>query len=314
MVKKSAPNESVVKEAIALDKQKALKSPSDGRLFDAVVYAIALLIILVVLYPLIFVVSASFSDPAKVLSGEVWLLPKGFTLAAYDNILHDGKIWTGYRNTIFYAVAGTIINMMMTVLAAYPLSRPDLPGRKLLMVIITLTMFFSGGLIPTYLLIKNLGMVDTVWALLVPGAIATYNLIVMRTYFQASIPWELQEAAHMDGCSNWRLLWNIILPLSKPILAVMVLFYAVGHWNSFFNALIYIRRESLYPLQLVLREILMISQSEAVDSSVGLEDKILLAESIKYAVIIVSSLPVLVMYPFVQRHFVKGVMIGSLKG
>ncbi|MDG0790370.1 carbohydrate ABC transporter permease [Cohnella ginsengisoli] len=295
-------------------KPTTIKSASDGRAFDMVVNSFAVLIILVVLYPLIFVVSASFSDPAKVLGGQVWLLPKGFTLAAYENILHNGEIWTGYRNTIFYAAAGTLINMIMTVLAAYPLSRPDLPGRKLLMVIITLTMFFNGGLIPTYMLVKNLHMVDTVWALLVPGAIATYNLIVMRTYFQASIPWELQEAAHMDGCSNWRLLWNIILPLSKPILAVMVLFYAVGHWNSFFNALIYIRRESLYPLQLVLREILMISQSDAVDASVGIEDKILLAESIKYAVIVVSSLPVLVMYPFVQRHFVKGVMIGSIKG
>ncbi|MFD2329984.1 carbohydrate ABC transporter permease [Cohnella sp. GCM10020058] len=295
-------------------KQTTVKSASDGRVFDVVVNVLAVLIILVVLYPLIFVVSASFSDPAKVLGGQVWLLPKGLTLAAYENILHNGKIWTGYRNTIFYATVGTLVNMIMTILAAYPLSRPDLPGRKLLMVIVTLTMFFSGGLIPTYMLVKNLHMVDTVWALIVPGAIATYNLIVMRTYFQASIPWELQEAAHMDGCSNWRLLWNIILPLSKPILAVMVLFYAVGHWNSFFNALIYIRRESLYPLQLVLREILMISQSDAVDASVGIEDKILLAESIKYAVIIVSSLPVLVMYPFVQRHFVKGVMIGSIKG
>ena len=304
----------MVKEANAMSKQATAKPVSDGRAFDIVVNVLAVLVILVVLYPLIFVVSASFSDPAKVLGGEVWLLPKGFTFEAYENILHNGKIWTGYRNTIFYAAAGTFINMIMTVLAAYPLSRPDLPGRKFLMVLITLTMFFSGGLIPTYMLVKNLGMVDTAWALLVPGAIATYNLIVMRTYFQSSIPWELQEAAHMDGCSNWRLLWSIILPLSKPILAVMVLFYAVGHWNSFFNALIYIRQESLYPLQLVLREILMISQSAAVDATVGIEDKILLAESIKYAVIIVSSLPVLVMYPFVQRHFVKGVMIGSVKG
>lgn len=164
------------------------------------------------------------------------------------------------------------------------------------------------------MLVKNLGMLDTMWALIVPGAISTYNLIVMRTYFQSSIPWELQEAAHIDGCSNWRLLINIILPLSKPILAVMVLFYAVGHWNSFFNALIYIRDEGRYPLQLVLREILLISQTDAVDGNVGLESKVLLAESIKYAVIIISSLPILIMYPFVQRHFVKGVMIGSIKG
>ncbi|MBU5673563.1 carbohydrate ABC transporter permease [Paenibacillus sp. MSJ-6] len=299
------------KEVIADDRAVL---PADERWFDILVYTIAIVIMLVVSYPLLFVVSASFSAPAKVLAGEVWLWPKGITLEAYSNVLHNDKIWRGYGNSILYTFVGTLINLGMTLLAAYPLSRPDLPLRKGLMLIVTLTMFFSGGLIPTYLLVKDLGMVDTMWALIIPGAISTYNLIVMRTYFQSSIPWELQEAAHIDGSSNWRLLLSIILPLSKPILAVMVLFYAVGHWNSFFNALIYIRREELYPLQLVLREILLISQSDAVDSSVGLEDKILLAESIKYVVIIVSSLPVLLMYPFVQRHFVKGVMIGSIKG
>ncbi|TCM90960.1 carbohydrate ABC transporter membrane protein 2 (CUT1 family) [Paenibacillus sp. BK033] len=290
-------------------------SPSNERLFDAVVYIIAAIIMVIVLYPLLFIVSASFSDPAKVLNGDVWLLPQGLNVEAYANILQNDKIWTGYGNSIMYTVIGTVINLIMTILAAYPLSRPDLPLRNGIMVLITMTMFFSGGLIPTYLLVKDLGMVDTMWALIVPGAIATYNLIVMRTYFQNSIPWELQEAAHMDGCSNWRLLVSIILPLSKPILAVMVLFYAVGHWNSFFNALIYIRDEGKYPLQLVLREILLISQSAQTDGgSVGLEKQILLSESIKFAVIIVSSLPVLIMYPFVQRHFVKGVMIGSIKG
>jgi len=298
-----------------MSKQQTIRKTSDEKVFDFIVYAIAAIIIIIVLYPLLFIVSASFSDPSKVLNGEVWLLPKGVTLEAYKSILHDDKIWIGYRNTILYTVVGTVINILMTILAAYPLSRPDLPGRNAVMVLITLTMFFGGGLIPTYLLIKDLGMVNTMWALIVPGAIATYNLIVMRTYFQSSIPWELQEAAHIDGCSNWRLLISIILPLSKPILAVMVLFYAVGHWNSFFPALIYLRDEALHPLQLVLREILMISQSVAFDGGgVGLEDQILLAESIKFAVIIVSTLPVLIMYPFVQRHFVKGVMIGSIKG
>ncbi|MFC4102564.1 carbohydrate ABC transporter permease [Paenibacillus xanthanilyticus] len=297
-----------------MPKPTAVRRQSEERIFNAAVYAVACIIIAVVLYPLLFVVSASFSDPAKVLAGEVWLLPKGVSVEAYTNILQNEKLWIGYRNSILYASVGTAINLIMTILAAYPLSRPDLPGRKALMLFITLTMFFGGGLIPTYLLVKSLGMVDTMWALIVPGAISTYNLIVMRTYFQSSIPWELQEAALIDGCTNWRLLWNIILPLSKPIIAVMALFYAVGHWNSFFNALIYIRNESLYPLQLILREILMISQSDAIDGNVGLEDKILLAESIKYAVIIISSLPVWLMYPFVQRHFVKGVMIGSVKG
>ncbi|MFS0726586.1 carbohydrate ABC transporter permease [Paenibacillus sp. 1P07SE] len=298
-----------------MDKGKITSAPSDERLFDAIVYGIAAIIMIIVLYPLLFTVSASFSDPSSVLRGDVWLLPKGINVDAYASILENGRIWTGYSNSILYTVVGTAINIVMTILAAYPLSRPDLPLRNGIMVLITLTMFFGGGLIPTYLLVRDLGMVDTMWALIIPGAIATYNLIVMRTYFQSSIPWELQEAAHMDGCTNWRLLVSIILPLSKPILAVMVLFYAVGHWNSFFNALIYIRDEAKYPLQLVLREILLISQSSQMDGgSVGLERQILLAESIKFAVIIVSSLPVLIMYPFVQKHFVKGVMIGSIKG
>ncbi|WP_442953074.1 carbohydrate ABC transporter permease [Paenibacillus sp. Soil750] len=294
--------------------QMRKKRKSDEKVFDAVVNGLAFLIVVVVLYPLLFIVSASFSDPALVLNGEVILLPKQITLEAYQNVFQNEQIWNGYANTILYTAVGTIINLIMTTLAAYPLSRPDLPGRGIIMVFITLTMFFSGGLIPSYLLVKNLGMVDTMWALVIPGAIATYNLIVMRTYFQSNIPWEIQEAAHMDGCSNWKLLTHVILPLSKPIMAVMVLFYAVGHWNSFFNALIYIRSKDLYPLQLVLREVLMVSQADVVDSSVGLESKILLAESIKYVVIIISSLPVLLMYPFVQKHFVKGVMIGSLKG
>ncbi|NOU69407.1 ABC transporter permease subunit [Paenibacillus sp. LMG 31461] len=297
-----------------MQEQMLKKRKSDEKVFDAVVNGLAFLIVVVVLYPLLFIVSASFSDPALVLNGEVILLPKQITLEAYRNVFQNEQIWNGYGNTILYTAVGTIINLIMTTLAAYPLSRPDLPGRGIFMVFITLTMFFSGGLIPSYLLVKNLGMVDTMWALVIPGAIATYNLIVMRTYFQSNIPWEIQEAAHMDGCSNWKLLTHVILPLSKPIMAVMVLFYAVGHWNSFFNALIYIRSKDLYPLQLVLREVLMVSQADVVDSNVGLESKILLAESIKYVVIIISSLPVLLMYPFVQKHFVKGVMIGSLKG
>ncbi|NOU90622.1 ABC transporter permease subunit [Paenibacillus sp. LMG 31460] len=297
-----------------MQEQTIKKRKSDEKIFDAVVNALAILIVVVVLYPLIFIVSASFSDPALVLNGEVILLPKQITLEAYRNVFQNDQIWNGYGNTILYTAVGTVINLIMTTLAAYPLSRPDLPGRGIIMFFVTLTMFFSGGLIPSYLLVKNLGMVDTMWALVIPGAIATYNLIVMRTYFQSSIPWEIQEAAHIDGCSNWKLLTHVILPLSKPILAVMILFYAVGHWNSFFNALIYIRSKDMYPLQLVLREVLMVSQADAVDSNAGLESKILLAESIKYVVIIISSLPVLLMYPFVQKHFVKGVMIGSLKG
>ncbi|MFC5649963.1 carbohydrate ABC transporter permease [Paenibacillus solisilvae] len=250
------------------------------------------------------------------MAGEMWLLPTGFTLDAYKEIFRYDAVWRGYGNTLLYTSVGTIVNLIMTTLAAYPLSRRDLPGRGLLMFVITFTMFFSGGLIPTYLVVKDLGLVNTFWAMIVPTAIATYNLIVMRTYFQNSIPWELQEASLMDGCSNTRLLIHIILPLSKPILAVMVLFYAVNHWNAFFNALIYLRDENLYPLQLVLREILIVSQSSFLDesgSTFGMTEKLLLAESIKYALIIIASIPVLIMYPFVQKHFVKGVMIGSIK-
>lgn len=296
---------------------KAAGRISDGKWFDAGIYVISVLILIVVLYPLLFVLSASFSDPVKVMSGDMWLLPKGFTMEAYKEIFNYDAVWTGYRNTLIYTTAGTLLNLLLTTLAAYPLSRKDLPGRNLLMFLITFTMFFSGGLIPTYLVVKGLALVNTIWALIIPNAIATYNLIVMRTYFQNSIPWEIQEASLIDGCSNFRLLTHIILPLSKPILAVMVLYYAVGHWNSFFNALIYLRNQELYPLQLVLREILIVSQSNILDqagSTFGMDEKLLLAESIKYALIIVASVPVLIMYPFVQRHFVKGVMIGSLKG
>ncbi|GGD78539.1 carbohydrate ABC transporter permease [Paenibacillus nasutitermitis] len=291
--------------------------PQSGeKWFDGAIYAISAVILIVVLYPLIFVLSASFSDPTKVMAGEMWLLPKGFTLDAYKEIFRYDAVWNGYGNTLLYTTVGTCVNLMMTTLAAYPLSRRDLPGRSILMFVITFTMFFNGGLIPTYLIVKDLGLVNTFWAMIVPTAISTYNLIVMRTYFQNSIPWELQEASLIDGCSNTRLLVHIILPLSKPIMAVMVLFYAVNHWNAFFNALIYLRDEQLYPLQLVLREILIVSQSSFLDesgSTFGMTEKLLLAESIKYALIIIASIPVLIMYPFVQKHFVKGVMIGSIK-
>ncbi|MBD2867196.1 carbohydrate ABC transporter permease [Paenibacillus arenilitoris] len=287
----------------------------DDQWFDIIVYAIATVILIMILYPLLFVVSASFSDPSKVIGGEMWLLPKGFTLDAYKEVFETKEVWTGYKNTIIYTVLGTLINITLTTLAAYPLSRKDLPGRSIFMFIIAFTMFFSGGLIPTYLLVQSLGMVDTIWSMMIPTAIATYNLIVMRTYFQTSIPWELQEAALMDGSSNTRLLVSIILPLSKPIIAVMVLFYAVGHWNAYFNALIYLNSEHLYPLQIILRNILITNQNALMEGDAfGLGERLLLAESIKYSLIIVASIPVLLIYPFVQRHFIKGVMIGSLKG
>ncbi|GIN72268.1 sugar ABC transporter permease [Bacillus sp. J14TS2] len=292
------------------------KKFSEDKIFNIVIYTIAVMIIIIVLYPLIFVVSASFSEPTKILSGEVWLYPKGFTLDAYAQVFQDGRIWNSYKNTVVYTVLGTFINLVLTTLLAYPLSRKDLPGRNIFMLIIVFTMFFQGGIIPTYLIVQNLEMIDTIWAMVIPNAIATYNVIVMRTFFQSSIPWELQEAALIDGCGDFKLFLKIVIPLSKPIIAVMVLFYAVGHWNSYFDALIYLDRDGLYPLQIILREILIQNQSAMENAVMDFEmvNQVMLAESMKYAVIVIASLPVIVMYPFVQKHFVKGVMIGSIKG
>jgi putative aldouronate transport system permease protein len=288
---------------------------SDEPLFDAVIYLISLVVLIVVLYPLIYVLSASFSNPALVIEGQVYLLPKEFTLEAYSRVFMDQTILIGYKNTIIYTVVGTLVNLILTVLAAYPLSRKDLPGRNLFMFYIAFTMFFSGGLIPSYLLIKQLNLIDNFWVMVLPTAISTYNLIVMRTYFQNTIPMEIQESAFIDGCNNFRLLWSIVLPLSKPILAVILLFYAVGHWNAFFNAMIYLRDENKYPLQLIIRGILLQNQFDGMGTdTIGLQDRVLLSEGIKYAVIIVSSIPVLLLYPFVQRYFIKGIMIGAIKG
>ncbi|MEK3888192.1 carbohydrate ABC transporter permease [Bacillus sp. FSL K6-3431] len=289
---------------------------SEDKVFNIVIYTIAIMIIVIVLYPLIFVVSASLSDPNMILNGEVWLYPKGLTFDAYAQVFQDGRIWNSYKNTVVYTVLGTFINLILTTLLAYPLSRKDLPGRNIFMLIIVFTMFFQGGIIPTYLIVQNLEMIDTIWAMVIPNAIATYNVIVMRTFFQSSIPWELQEAALIDGCGDFKLFLKIILPLSKPIIAVMVLFYAVGHWNSYFDALIYLDRDHLYPLQIILREILIQNQSAMENAVMDFEmvNQVMLAESMKYAVIVIASLPVIVLYPFVQKHFVKGVMIGSIKG
>ncbi|MBB6733251.1 ABC transporter permease subunit [Cohnella zeiphila] len=281
--------------------------------FDTAIYIIASVILAIVLYPLVFIVSASFSDPGEVVAGHMWLWPKGWSVQSYKLVFENGDVWRGYLNTIVYAVVGVCVNLVMTVLAAYPLSRQDLPGRNVFMFGYVFTMFFSGGLIPTYLVVRDLGLVNTMWALIVPTAIATFNLIIMRTFFQ-TIPVELQESASMDGCTNGRLLLSVVLPLSKPILAVMLLYYGVAHWNSFFNALIYLNDHDKYPLQLILREILIQNQATADLNDPNFADRIMMAESIKYALIVVASIPVLLLYPFVQRYFVQGVMIGAIKG
>lgn len=284
-------------------------------MFDLGVTIIAVCVVGIVLVPLLFVLAASFSDPDLVVRGKVLLFPKGFTLKAYQMVFENKDIWKGFRNTCFYTVAGTAISVALTVLAAYPLSKKDLPGRNVLMMLILFTMYFSGGMIPTYLLVKDLGMYDTVWALLIPAAISTYNLIVAKTFFENSIPTEVYESARLDGCNNLAMLPKIVLPLSKAILAVLVLYYAVGIWNAYFDALIYLRNSDLHPLQIVLRNILLLGQTEQMGTNdVGMAEKIKMAEAIKYSAIVISSIPMLILYPFVQKYFVKGVMIGAIKG
>ena len=284
--------------------------------FDIVNILLLFIVMVVILYPLYFVVIASISNPLEVNAGRVLFWPKDITFRGYQMIFRDQDILTGYRNTFFYTFLGTAVNIVLTTFAAYPLSRRDWVGRNFFMTILLITMFFSGGLIPTYLVMNGLGVVNTVWAMIIPGAVSVYNVIVMRTFLTTSIPYELQEAATVDGASNFGLLFRIVLPLSKPILAVLVLFYGVAHWNAFFNALIYISDKRLYPLQLVLRSILIQNQvaQDMFGDADSLSDRTVLAELIKYGLIIVSTLPVLILYPFMQRYFVKGVMIGAVKG
>ncbi|PYI54854.1 carbohydrate ABC transporter permease [Paenibacillus flagellatus] len=293
-----------------------VKQSFGDKLFGFVVHALLVLVLIAVLYPLLFVAVASISDPGKVVNGEIWLWPEDITFRGYEKVFRNGDILNGYANTIVYTLLGTAVNLVLTVCAAYPLSRKELYGRGVVTALFVFTMFFSGGLIPTYLLVKKLGMVNTMWALIIPNAVAVWNIVIMRTFFQQSVPAEIQESAYMDGCSNVQTLLRIVLPLSLPILAVMTLFYSVAHWNSFFGALIYLTDRDKYPLQLILREILIQSNMKDMveTSEESLAKSVMEAESIKYAVIIIANLPVLMLYPFLQRYFVKGLVIGAVKG
>ncbi|CAM4116173.1 carbohydrate ABC transporter permease [Lederbergia lenta] len=288
------------------------------KIFDYANVTFFLIILFITIYPLYFMLIASFSSPDSVNNGEIWLWPKDITFEGYKMIFEHEKIWTGYKNSIIYTVVGTLVNVVLTITGGYALSRKDLVGRNVFMFFIVFTMFFSGGMIPNYLLVKDLGMVNTLWAMVIPNAISVFNLIIVRTFFQSTIPDELLEAAKVDGCSDWKFFLKIVLPISTPIIAVMVLFSAVGHWNTYFSALIYLRDSNLFPLQLVLRDVLILTQAqEVMDSGALMEGNAELqnvSELIKYGVVIIASLPVLILYPFVQKHFVKGVMIGSIKG
>ncbi|GAA3350845.1 MULTISPECIES: carbohydrate ABC transporter permease [Lysinibacillus] len=292
-----------------------MKESKGDRAFTIFNYIFLAIVAVVVLYPLIFVLSASLSNPEYVISGDLWLWPKEFTVEAYEKVFQNPDIINGFINTLKYTFFGTLLNIVMTICAAYPLSRRNLKGKGFIMAFMVFTMFFSGGLIPTYLLIRDLGMINTFWVMIIPNAVAVWNIIIMRTFFQ-SIPYELEESAMIDGAGNFRILWSIVLPLSLPVMAVMVLFYAVGHWNSYFQALIYLQDQDKFPLQLILRQILIQGQADDMIQATSesfLAQK-LSVEGLKYAVLIVANLPMLMLYPFLQRYFVKGVMIGSLKG
>lgn len=301
-----------------------VKKSSGEKIFDVVNICVLTLISLACCYPLMHVLFASFSDPIELMSHRgIMLKPLGFTINGYKLVFKNPNISIGYMNTFIYVIAGTFVNIIFTSLGAYVLSRKNVLWSKLMMFLITFTMFFGGGLIPTYFLIKNLGMLNTRWVMIIPGAISTYNLIVMRTSF-ASIPYSLEEAAKIDGANDFTILFRIIMPLSKAVIAVMILFYSVAHWNSWFGAMVYLRDRKLYPLQLILREILITNDMQTMGDLNGLAgsvsaqeqaDAVLFSRNlVQYCTIIVATVPILLLYPFIQKYFVQGVMIGSLKG
>ncbi len=298
-----------------------IKQSRGDRVFDIVNLTILTILMLLVLYPLVFIVSASISNPDLVNTGKVILFPRGLTFEGYIRVFQDKEILIGYRNTIFYTVCGTMINLFLTLTAAYPLAKRNLKGRGWLTLFFTFTMYFSGGMIPTYLLMKNLHLINTYFILMITGAVSTHNLIICRTFFANGVPQDLEEAAFIDGASPIRAFITIVLPLSRALIGVMVLYYGVGHWNSWFSAMIYLTQRDKIPLQLVLREILIEQQTKASMMEAGeyvdellLDAAVRVAALVRYAVIIVSSAPVLIIYPFLQKYFDKGVMIGSLKG
>lgn len=287
---------------------------SSDRVLEIGMYVFAVLMLIVLIYPLYFIIIASFSEPAAVANGQVWLFPKHFTLAGYQELLKHSNIWVGYRNTIVYTVVGTAISLVVNISAAYALSRKDLVGGKYISLLFIFTMFFNGGLIPTFMTIRDFHLYDTFLVMVLPFSVAVFNIIVARTFFQNSIPEDLWEAAQLDGCGNLRYFVQIVIPLSKAVISVVALWTAVGHWNSYFNALIYLKDSSLYPLQLILRNILVTNQMQsALGTGEAAAIALRLANIMRYAVIIVATVPIMCVYPFVQKYFNQGVMIGAVK-
>lgn len=298
------------------EEKSSVKGSREDKIFDIVTYVLLGLLLIIIAYPLYFVVIASISDPYAVTSGKVILWPVGVNFRGYSKILQRSDIWIGYFNTFAYTIVGTLINVIFTMAVSYPLSRKYFSGRKVLMIYFMITMYFGGGMIPEFLLIKSLHMRNTFAVMVVLGAVGVFNMIICKSFLEANIPAELEEAASIDGCSSIRFFIQFVFPLSGSIIAVLVLYYGIEHWNDYMRALIYIDDANKYPLQLILRSILIQTELEVSDSALRetMEEKLKLAESIKYGVIIVASLPVLIIYPFLQKYFAKGVMIGSLKG
>lgn len=293
-----------------------IKESKSDKVFLFFVYLFLITVVICILYPLIYVISSSFSSPAAVAAGKVRLLPIEPSVEGYKIVLSSKKIGMGYLNTIMYTVFGTTINVVLTILSGYALSKHDLVGKRFFMFLFTFTMLFNGGLMPTYILVKQMNLLDTFWVMIIPNAMAAYQMIVARTFFSTSIPRDLYETSQLDGCSDFRFLATIVIPLSKALIAVLVLLYAVGHWNSYFHAMIYLKSPELFPLQIVLREILLqntidYSDMRSIENSLRQDD---MQELIKYVLIVVSSAPILALYPFVQKYFVKGVLVGSVKG
>ena len=301
-------------------KTKPVKRCREDVIFDTVIFIILTLILFVVAYPLYWVIISSFSDPTAVSAGKVLLRPIGFTLKGYAEVFKNSQVMRGFFNSIVITVVGVCVNLAVTLPTAYALSRDNFSGKKPITVFYMITMFFGGGMIPTYLVVKNMHLLNTIWALVLPGCLSVYNMIVARTFFKSNISEELYEAGEIDGCTQSRFFFQIALPLSKAIIAIMVLYYGVGHWNSYFSALLYISDQDKYPLQLVLRNILITNQTALSQTATtaaaraALQEQQQLIDVMKYSLIIISSVPVLIMYPLVQKHFVKGVMIGSVKG
>ena len=296
-------------------KAMKVKRSTGDKVFDIVNYTFLIFLTLIVLYPLVYVLSASFSSPYAATSGQVWLFPKDVSLVGYETVFKDPNIVSGFFYAVYRTVLGTLIGVVMTMMAAYPLSVRDFAGRGVFMKLLTFTMMFGGGLIPSFLNINELGLYGTYWALVIPGAVGVYNVIVTRTFIQSTIPYDLYESASLDGCSDLGYFLKVVIPLSKPILAVLTMYVAVGHWNDYFNAMIYLKSDN-YPLQVVLRNIILMNQIDPenmadVDTMMKMQG---LAELLKYSLIVISSVPMLLLYPFIQKHFVKGVMIGAIKG